>query len=171
MTAHESEAAEAVTGPWLLDVFVPGRPGTAGSKSAMPIYRGRGADREFTGRVAVVDSTGQRGKQWRTDVRDACVAAWAGRPPITVAVVLDVEIVRPRPVSTPKRSTPPAATRPDVLKHARAVEDSITDAGVWSDDALVVDLHARKRLAEIGETPGARIRARLWTPDLRSVDP
>lgn len=151
--------------PWLLDVFVPGRPGTAGSKSAMPIYKGSGPDREFTGRVAVVDSTGQRGKQWRTDVRAACIEAWAGRPPLDVAVVLDVEFIRPRPSSAPKRSTPPASTRPDVLKHARAVEDSITDAGVWIDDARVVDLHAHKRLAEIGETPGARIRVRAWTPE------
>ena len=40
---------------------------------------------------------------------------------------------------------------PDLSKLVRAVEDSLTGAGVWTDDSLVADLFARKRYASPGE--------------------
>lgn len=142
-----------------LSVFVPGRPAPQGSKNGRPIYRGRGADREFTGKVAQVESS-KAVKPWREDIRAALLDD-AGQPrhqfgaedPLTVRL----EFVMPRPASTPKRRTPPAIRKPDIDKLARACLDAITSAGVISDDARVVDLHATKRLAELDETPGCRI--------------
>jgi crossover junction endodeoxyribonuclease RusA len=74
-----------------------------------------------------------------------------------VPVYVRLEFVLPRPVSTPKRRTPPAVKRPDVDKLARAVLDALTSAGALADDSQVVDLHPIKRLAELDETPGCRI--------------
>ncbi len=152
---------------WLLDVFVAGRPAPQGSKMARPIYRGRGQDREFTGKVAQVESSKSGVNEWRADVRAACTSAWSGREQLDGPLVLDVEFVRKRPAGAPKRSTPPATTAPDLSKLIRSTEDAITSSGLWADDARVVELHAHKRLAEIGETPGARIRVRAWTAEAR----
>lgn len=143
---------------WLLDIFIPGKPAPQGSKHARPIYRGRGEDRVFTGKVAQVESSKVGVREWRADVRAAAEAAWAGRAPIDGPVVARMEFVLPRPRSTPKRRTPPAVKRPDCSKLARSTEDALTSAGVYRDDALIVDLHVSKRLAELDEPPGARIR-------------
>lgn len=40
------------------------------------------------------------------------------------------------------------ATTPDLDKLVRAVQDGVTDAGMWKDDSLVVSLHADKLYAE-----------------------
>lgn len=142
-----------------LSFFVPGRPAPQGSKHGRPIYRGRGATREFTGKVAQVESS-KAVKPWRDDIRAALLDE-TGQPRHRFAdedpIVVRLEFVMPRPASTPKRRTPPAIRKPDVDKLARALLDAITSAGVISDDARVVDLHATKRLAELGETPGCRI--------------
>lgn len=45
--------------------------------------------------------------------------------------------------------------RPDLDKTARAVLDALTQSGLIADDAIVVDLHARKRYAEKGSPTGA----------------
>ncbi len=39
-----------------------------------------------------------------------------------------------------------------------STEDAITSAGIWRDDARVVATLCWKRVAEIDEVPGARIR-------------
>lgn len=142
----------------LLDVFVPGRPAPQGSKHARPIYRGSGPERVFTGRVAQVESSKSGVQTWRADVRAAAETAWAGRAPLDEAIVARFEFVMPRPASTPKRSTPPATKRPDIEKLARSTADALTSAGVYRDDSLIVRMELTKRLAEIGETPGCRIR-------------
>lgn len=95
---------------------------------------------------------------WREDVRAGCIAAWKGQQPLDGPLVLDVEFVRARPASAPKRRTPAATTAPDLSKLVRSTEDAITSAGVWADDARVVRCVSSKRCAEIGETPGAHIR-------------
>ncbi len=73
-----------------------------------------------------------------------------------------IEFVMRRPAVTPKRSTPPATKRPDLDKLTRAVLDALSGI-VWRDDSLIVDLHPSKRLAEIGEQAGARIRVAVAT--------
>lgn len=132
--------------PWALDVFVPGRPAPQGSKR----HVGHGRMIEQSVHVAT----------WREDVRVACLGIWHGNPPLDGPLELELEFVRKRPASAPKRRTPPATTAPDLSKLIRSTEDAITSAGVWADDARVVRCVASKRIAEIGETPGAYIRIR-----------
>lgn len=81
------------------------------------------------------------------------------------AVMVDATFVLRRPKSTiidgkrwdlTKPETPPHIKKPDSDKLVRAVLDAMTGI-VYNDDAQVVEHHARKRLADIGETPGAII--------------
>lgn len=142
-----------------LDIFVAGKPAPQGSKHGRPIYKGTGDAKVFTGKVAQVESAKKTVVPWRADVRAACVNE-EGQPrtrfdgPVRVLL----EFVMPRPLSTPKRSTPPAVKKPDIDKLQRAVLDAVSSAGVWRDDSQVVDIHATKRLAELDETAGCRIR-------------
>lgn len=136
----------------VLDVFVPGRPAPQGSIRAV-IHRS-------TGRAVAIKDNDKTQKAWRQLVVDA-LTDQAGRavhaiPPET-AVSIGLAFVMPRPLGTPKRRTPPAIRKPDIDKLARNLLDGITAAGVIDDDARVVDLHATKRIAELGETPGCHI--------------
>jgi len=130
-----------------LDIFVAGRPAPQGSKKGY--VRG--------GKVIQVEMSPHVGT-WREDVRAACLQACGRRPPLDGPLMLEVEFIRKRPVSAPKSRTPHASTAPDLSKLVRSTEDAITSAGVWVDDARVVRCVSSKRVAEIGETPGARIR-------------
>lgn len=134
---------------WLLDVFVPGRPAPQGSIRAIV--------HKHTGRAVAIKDNDTTQRTWRQDVRDAVTAAWGDQPPIDGPVLIRIEFVMPRPGTAPKRSTPPAIKKPDGDKLERAVWDSLTHV-VWTDDSRIVDWTGSKRIAEIGETPGARIR-------------
>lgn len=122
-------------------LFVPGRPAAQGSKR----HVGRGILIEQSKAVA----------PWRTSVAWHAAQAYAG-PVLDEALVVRIEFVMPRPAGCPKRTTPPAVKRPDIDKLARAVLDALSGV-IWRDDSLIVDLHPTKRIAEIGETPGAHI--------------
>lgn len=121
---------------------VPGRPAPQGSK-------------RHVGRGILVESSREVGP-WRERVALAAHGAMDGRSLISEAVTVELGFVMPRPKSAPKRSTPPASKRPDIDKLARAVLDALTNT-MLADDALIVDLHATKRLAEVGEAPGVAI--------------
>lgn len=128
-----------------LTFSVPGKPAPQGSK-------------RHVGRGILVESSKEVGP-WRERVALAAHNAMQGRELITDAVTVGLAFVLPRPKSAPKRSTPPAAKRPDVDKLARACLDAITGT-VIADDSQVIELHATKRLAEHGETPGVTITVR-----------
>jgi crossover junction endodeoxyribonuclease RusA len=123
---------------------VPGKPAPQGSK-------------RHVGRGIMVESSKEVGP-WRERVALAAATAMsvAGHSIIATAVAVEAEFILPRPKSTPKRRTPPATKRPDCDKLLRAILDAITHVAI-ADDALAVDLRATKRLAELGEQPGARI--------------
>jgi crossover junction endodeoxyribonuclease RusA len=125
----------------ILKFMVPGRPAPQGSK-------------RHVGRGVLVESSREVGP-WRERVALAAHLAMTGADatPYTTAVSIGLCFTLPRPKSTPKRRTPPAVKRPDLDKLTRAVLDAITGV-VLLDDAQVVDLHARKRLAGIGEASG-----------------
>ena len=126
---------------------VRGNPAPQGSKSA---FR-RGS------RVVLVE-TSKRLPRWREAVQ---TAALTHLDPIPAGVPVRVEIhfVMPRPKSLPKsRPTPPAVKRiGDLDKLCRAILDGL-DGPAYADDSQVVELVADKRIAELGEEPGARIR-------------
>jgi crossover junction endodeoxyribonuclease RusA len=131
----------------MIAFFVPGRPAPQGSK-------------RHVGRGIVVESSREVGP-WRERVALAAHQAMVdvdGRLPVVAgAVTVALTFVLPRPKSTPKRRTPPATKRPDVDKLARAILDAISGV-IVVDDAQIVELHATKRLAELGENPGVNIR-------------
>lgn len=96
---------------------------------------------------------------WRYDI------AWRARKAMRQSktrvhdgpVTVDVSYVMHRPKATPKtRATPAAIKKPDLDKLQRSVLDAMT-GHVYVDDSQVVEIRARKRMAELGETCGAVI--------------
>lgn len=83
--------------------------------------------------------------------------------PVTVAMVF----LLPRPrghygtgrnASQTRPSAPPCPTgKPDLSKLVRAVEDALTVARVWRDDAQVVSANVAKIWASEGEPPGVLV--------------
>ena len=128
-----------------MDVFVSGRPAPQGSK-------------RHVGNGVMVESS-KAVKPWRQDVREAFLTNGQPTETIAGAVRIELSFVMPRPVSTPKRSTPPAMRKPDLDKLIRAVLDAIVSAGVIEDDARVVEIVASKRLADLDpdDVPGVAI--------------
>lgn len=131
---------------WVLDKFVAGRPAAQGSK------RHVGGGRMIEQSKAVAP--------WRTLVAWSVAQCWY-EGPIRCAVVVELEFVMPRPSGTAKRSTPYAVKRPDIDKLQRSVLDALTGV-CWVDDSQVVDIHARKRLAELDEQPGCLIQVGVF---------
>lgn len=128
----------------VLGIDVQGIPGAQGSKR----HVGRGIMVESSKKVA----------PWRTDVRDAAIAAMGDDwRPLTGPVTVDVTFyfLRPRSHYGTGRNCdtlkPSAPTHPtsrahgDLDKLVRSTLDALVSAGVLHDDSLVVDLTARKR--------------------------
>jgi Holliday junction resolvase RusA-like endonuclease len=149
----------------MFTVVVRGIPSPQGSKAARPIYRkGPGGQREFTGRVAQQEMAPDL-TDWRNKVHLAAEKALAdsGAAPLPGPVRVVMVFTVRKPASAPKRKRTWPVKQPDLSKLARAAEDSLTTAGVWLDDAQVVEY---VRLAKVypGEdpdalpVPGVRIR-------------
>lgn len=138
-----------------LAFFVPGKPQTAGSKTAVPMG----------GRMGVIEAGSKdsraRKRTWRGDLRDAASramgdSAWVG---LTGApLCLTVVIVRKRPsshmgtgrnVGVVKDWARPLlpVERPDTLKVVRAAEDALT-AWCWTDDSQLVEHRLYKAFAD-----------------------
>lgn len=79
--------------------------------------------------------------------------------PVWVAMVFSLR----RPTSAPKRVSRPA-TAPDLSKLCRCVEDALTDAGIWRNDAQVVEYVRLAKVFAGGndpdamDVPGVRVR-------------
>lgn len=134
---------------FVVQFTVHGTPKPQGSKDAMPIYLGRGPARVFTGKVALVEAAAGL-KTWRDNVCAAAMAATLhARVPLDAPLLVDMVFSLPRPRShyrtgrnahLLKDSAPIRPTaKPDLSKLVRAAEDAITTAGIWRDDALVVE--------------------------------
>ncbi|NUS58656.1 MAG: RusA family crossover junction endodeoxyribonuclease [Streptomycetaceae bacterium] len=117
----------------------------------------QGSKRHVGGGVMIESS--KKVKPWRQDVKTTARLAIEARPdwqildgPLAVAMVFTV---RHRPASRPtwwpggvrwsKTLMWRPASTPDLSKLLRATEDALTDAGVWRDDARVVEY---RRLAK-----------------------
>lgn len=141
-----------------LSVVVFGTPAPQGSKSFKGIHNGR----------AILAESSKAVKPWREDVRTAALAVldtiheWA---PLDGALIAEMVFTVRKPASAPKRRRTWPSTMPDLSKLCRSTEDALTSAGVWRDDARVVEY---LRLAKVypGEdrdaltAPGAVIR--VW---------
>lgn len=135
----------------VVDFFVAGTPKPQGSK--------RGFVHPATKRVILTEASGAALKDWRHDVKLTAISRMSSKTMIVAptAVRMAVEFVLPRPVSLPKtKRTPLAVKKPDTDKLLRAIGDALTGV-VYADDSQIVSLYADKRIAELGEQPGARI--------------
>ena len=74
---------------------------------------------------------------------------------VPIALGLDFVLYRPKNLSK-NRPTPPATKKPDGDKLERAICDALTHV-LWADDNQVTIVLKRKRVAEIGESPGVHI--------------
>lgn len=125
----------------------------------------QGSKRHVGGGVMVESSKAV--KPWREAVKAAALDAmggeWVPDAPLDGPLVVRMVFTLRKPASAPKkRRTWPDRT-PDLSKLARATEDALTDAGVWADDARVVEY---ERLAKV--FPGEDIEA-LHIPGARIV--
>lgn len=125
----------------------------------LPVSQGskRGFVNKRTGSVILTDAA--KGlKPWR----QAVIAAAPAGPKLDGPVAVDITFTLPRPKSARKADTWPSA-RPDIEKLVRAVFDSVTDAGLWTDDSRVARLFAAKVWPDYDpaalDTPGVLIAA------------
>lgn len=174
--------------PPLLRFEVRGLPTPAGSKTAMPIYRGSGDAKVFTGKHTMVDGSvsptaKQARKDWRGAVLDAVVAAMDAAPqheyPLNFPLAVWMVFTMPRPAShygsgrnaNQVRDSAPHAPmgKPDTIKLCRAVEDMITSARCWRDDARIVTydrlakVYPREGIGAM-DYPGVRVIIRADIP-------
>jgi Holliday junction resolvase RusA-like endonuclease len=96
-------------------------------------------------------------RPWRQDVKaaaEAYIATRAPWAPIDAPVLARMVFTVPKPASAPKTRRTYPCRMPDVSKLVRSTEDALTDAGVWKDDARVVEY---SRVAKVypGEDPEA----------------
>lgn len=118
-----------------------------------------------SGRGILVESS-KKVRPWRQDVKAAALVVRDGAPPLDAAVVVRMVFTMPKPASAPKRRRSYPMRMPDLSKLARSTEDALTDAGIWQDDARVVEY---TRLAKVYpgedpealEAPGVRIEVSL----------
>ena len=175
----------------MIQVTVMGQPAPQGSK--------RYVGQSRAGRGILVESSAKV-KPWREDVRAACerfietcavmrdVSAGYGPGQIrdvrvvpngdaaVLALPLDCPLrVRmvftlPAPASLPKKRPSHPMRLPDLSKLVRSTEDAITSAGLWRDDARVVECTAAKTYPahvmgahpEALPAPGCRITIELY---------
>lgn len=116
-----------------------------------------------SGRGVLVESS-KRVRPWRQDVKLAAEAARTARGlvapldgPLRVTMVFTVH----KPTSAPKRRRTWPDRMPDLSKLARSTEDAISDAGLWADDARVVE-YARLAKVYPGEDPLALDMPGVW---------
>lgn len=128
----------------LLAFFVPGKPQTAGSKTAVPMGAHMGVIE-----AGSKDSRARK-KTWRGDLRDSALTALAGAAdrPFDGPLELTVVIVRKRPSQHVRAGRLAGIVkdwaelllpvqRPDTLKQVRAAEDALTGI-LWLDDSQLV---------------------------------
>ena len=115
-----------------VQITVYGTPGPQGSK-------------RHVGNGVMIESS-KKVKPWREAVVYAAREAMEGRPPLSGPVVIEMVFTVRKPASAPKRRRTFPATKPDLSKLARSTEDALTTAGVYEDDARIVEY---KRLAKV----------------------
>jgi Holliday junction resolvase RusA-like endonuclease len=141
-------------------IVVYGNPAPQGSKRFMGVHGGRGVMIESSKAV----------KPWREAVK---FAALDSRPqqPIDAPLVVRMVFTVPKPKSAPKKRITYPGSKPDLSKLVRSTEDALTDAGIWKDDARVVEYERLAKVypgedAEALEIPGCVIVIRLRDDEL-----
>jgi Holliday junction resolvase RusA-like endonuclease len=149
-----------------LTMWVPGKPQTAGSKSAFVNPK--------TGKAIVTESAKGAAKvakkTWRQDLKDEGVrqrrVTWLVDEPVDVALAAEFVFVRSRQGAQMRSGRSAGVVkdwavgrrpveRPDALKLARAAEDALTGV-LWLDDSQIVDERISKVYGDdVGLSPRA----------------
>jgi Holliday junction resolvase RusA-like endonuclease len=140
-----------------IDRVVHGVPAPQGSK--------RGGVSAKTGKSFGYEQDSKTQKSWRQDVIAAAVALREAGDFETLdgPIELQVEFRLPRPASVNIRRRPHPCVKPDMDKLLRNTLDGLTQAGIYRDDAQVINLWSAKRYAtdDPNGSPGATIRVAL----------
>ena len=156
-----------------LRFFVAGIPKPAGSKTPQTYRRKDGSlvmRENGSVLVGMRDASGKAGSDWRKTVKDAAKVAMIGQTPFTGPLKLALYFEVPRPkthygsgknANVIKPSAPKYPTsKPDTTKLLRSVEDALTAAGVWIDDAQVTQQFASKDYVLTGTSAGVHVTIR-----------
>lgn len=145
----------------MLGFVVLGDVASQGSKNGFAIYRGsaKKGTREFTGRVAIVETGKDRLDSWRNAIKAAAREAVgqdavAEEFPITgpVGVRVTFSLSGPRRIPAERLGWP--CVKPDVDKYVRGALDALTMSGIWGDDGQAVVVNSAKVYRLLPE-PGA----------------
>lgn len=146
----------------MLSFIVYGNPAPQGSKRYVGTTK--------TGRGIMIESS-KKVRPWRMDVKAAAEQLreqHACQMPLDGPLIVSMVFTLPKPASAPKKRRTWADKKPDLSKLARSTEDAISDAGVWRDDARIVEY---RRLAKVfaGEDQDALsstgVRVTIWRAD------
>jgi crossover junction endodeoxyribonuclease RusA len=130
-----------LSGAPTLRIVVYGSPAPQGSKSFKGTFVGK------DGRThGIMAESSKKVRPWREDVKAAALLVRDGRPPLDGPLKVRMVFTLPKPASSPKTRRTYPMRKPDVSKLARSTEDALTDAGIWTDDARVVEY---ERLAKV----------------------
>lgn len=140
-----------------LTIVAYGTPAPQGSKSFKGFSK--------AGRAIMTESS-SKVRPWRQDVKHAAIVARAGLPPIDAAVRARMVFTMPKPASAPKKRRTYPQRMPDLSKLIRSTEDALTEAGIWKDDARVVEYDRVAKVypgedPEALDAPGVRIEIML----------
>jgi crossover junction endodeoxyribonuclease RusA len=111
------------------------------------------------GNIRLIDKAQRRGQPWRAAIQWMARQEMRGGALITGPVCVIIRFDRPRPMghfgknglnASGRRSAYPA-TRPDLGKLARAIEDALTGI-VYRDDSQIVEEHLEKRWGPVAQT-------------------
>lgn len=141
----------------ILSFRVFGDPAPQGSK--------RGGVSSKTGKTFVYEQNSKTQTQWRQDVIAAAQVAREVQNWMTASGCTRVAIkfLLPRPASVKVSKRPYPGVKPDIDKLLRNTLDGLKQAGVYTDDATVIDVQVAKRYATADPdgAPGAFIRVDL----------
>jgi Holliday junction resolvase RusA-like endonuclease len=123
-------------------MWAPGKPAVAGSKTVVPTARG---PRVLDGGS---NSAREHRANWRTTLQQIAVEEMGDQPPFDGPIVCGFRFCMPVPKSPAKRDWFKAMPikRPDLTKLTRAAEDALSGI-VWVDDSQIVAYAHDKRYA------------------------
>jgi len=77
-------------------------------------------------------------------------------PPFDSGVTVSMVFYLPRPKSVSRKKRPHPTVKPDIDKLLRSTNDALTDSGIITDDALILEITGKKEYAD-DRQPGAYI--------------
>lgn len=138
----------------VITIIVYGSPAPQGSKKFVGVSK-------RTGRGIMVESS-KRLRPWREDVKGTALAVRNGAPPLDGPLLGRMVFTLPKPKSAPRTRRTWPDKKPDVSKLVRSTEDALKDAGIYTDDARIVEYSRVAKVfpgedPEALEAPGVRI--------------